>query len=79
MLERWLEKQLKACFNPLLDVVATQEITNKKGNLKSCSDTRHVNSVFHKDNLKEKKFLCKKINSRKTAKKTMFNSFPKIT
>ena len=27
--ERWLEKQLKAYFNPLVDVVATQEITKK--------------------------------------------------
>ena len=38
-------------------MVATQEITNKKGNLKSSSDTRHVNDVFHKDNLKEKQLL----------------------
>ena len=29
MFERWLEKQLKAYFNPLVDVVATQEITKK--------------------------------------------------
>ena len=54
MFERWLEKQLKAYFNQLVDVIATQEITNKKGNLKSSSDTRHVNNVFDKDDLKEK-------------------------
>ena len=52
MFEKWLEKQLKAYFNPLVDVVVTQEITNKKGNLKS--DTCHMNNVFHKDNLKER-------------------------
>ena len=54
MFEKWLEKQLKAYFNPLVDVVATQEITNKKGNLKSSSDSQNLNNVFHKDNLKEK-------------------------
>ena len=37
MFERWLEKQMKAFFNPLVDVVATQEIT-KKVNLKSNSN-----------------------------------------
>ena len=41
MFERSLQKQLKAYFNQLVDVVATQEITNNKGNLKSSSDT-HV-------------------------------------
>ena len=51
MFERWLEKLLEAYFNPLVDAVATQEMTNKKGNLKSRSYTRHVNNVFHKDNL----------------------------
>ena len=60
MFERWL----KAYFNPLVDVVATLEITNKKGNLKSSSYTRHVNNVFHKDNLykfyREKNFNAKK-------------------
>ena len=30
------------------------KITTKKGNLKSSSDTHHVNNVFHKANLKEK-------------------------
>ena len=40
MFERWLEKQLIAYFNPLVDVVAAQEITNKKGDQKGSSDTR---------------------------------------
>ena len=54
MFERWLEKQLKAYFNPLVDAVAKEEITYKKGNLKGSSGTHHMNNVFHKDNLKEK-------------------------
>ena len=79
MFERWLEKQLKAYFNPLVDLVAKQEITNEKGNLKSSSDTRHVNNVFHKDNLKEKQISVQENKFEKDCQKMMFDSFPKIT
>ena len=69
MFERWLQNQLKAYFNPLVDVVATQETTNKKGNLKSSSDTRHMNNVFHKDNLKEKQISVQENKSKKDCQK----------
>ena len=30
MFESWPDRQLKVCFNPLVEVVATQEIPNAK-------------------------------------------------
>ena len=50
-------------------MVAIQEITSKKGNLKSSSDTRPMNNVFHKDNLKEKQILVQENKSKKDCDK----------
>ena len=60
MFEKWLEKQLKAYFNPLVDVVVTQEITNKCYNhQKGSSNSQHMNKVFDKDDLKDELSILK--------------------
>ena len=60
MFEKWLEKQLKAYFNPLVGVVVTQEITYKCYNhQKSSSNSQHLNKVFDKDDLKDELSILK--------------------
>ena len=44
MSESWLDKQLKAYFNPLVEIVATQELPNAEKN----THNRHINNFLQK-------------------------------